>query len=223
MFEKTPYEFPDPKLLTPLVISGYKAVEKTFGPVYAPNFIKYALQFIKQKIGEEPPKDIKTLDQLTDYLVSVSGKYPFPYCAADFAQFNVENLFEGKIGASSMEMGWSFAKDVKKGSLKDRNIDIDSLLLRYRQETVSTKMAHHEMGYKKNEDDSVDVIYPNCFLKEACKPAFEAGLAKKHGGKIQCGITQYTCQWLGMVTGYNWDFELLEYFEPYCVVRCYIL
>lgn len=224
MFEKAPYETPDFKLLTELVMDGYKAVEKTYGPVYTTNFIKHALQFISQKIGEEPPNDIKTLDQLTEYLVSVTDKYPFAHCAAVFAQFNVENLFEGKIGAASMEMGWSFAKDVDKTkSIEERNIDIDGVLLKYRQEQIPTKMAHYEMGYKKNEDGSVDIIYPNCYLKDACKPAYEKGLAKRLGNKIQCGITQYTCQYLKMVTGYNWDFELLEYFEPHCVVRCYML
>jgi hypothetical protein len=163
------------------------------------------------------------MDQLTEYLCSVTDKYPYAYCAAVYAQFNVVNLFEGKIGASSMEMGWNFAKDVKKGSLKERNVNIDAILLKYRQETVPTGMGHHEMGYKKNGDESVDIIYPNCFLKDACEPAFAEGLGRKHGGKLQCGITQYTCQYLKMVTGFDWDFELIEYFKPHCVIRCYML
>lgn len=223
MLEKAPYELPDTKLLTDLVIEGYKSVEKTFGPVYTTNFIKHALRFVKRKVGEEPTQEIKTLDQLKEYLVSLADKYRFPYCAAVYAQFNVENFFEGRIGAASMEVGHTFTKDVEKAdSIEDLNIDIDGILEKYRKDTIQTMMAHHEMGYRKNGDGSIHIIYPTCYLKEACKLAYEEGLAKRRDGTIQCGIMQYNCQYLKLVTGYNWDFKLVEYFEPHCVAHCFM-
>lgn len=223
MFEKTPYELPEPKLLTGFVIDGYKAVEKTYGPVYTTNFIKHALRFVKMKVGEEPAEEIKTLDQLKEYLASLSDKYSFPYCAAVYAQFNVENLLEGRIGAASMEMGHSKTKDVEKAEkIEDKDINIDGILVKYREDMILTKMAHHEMGYRKNEDGSVDIVYPTCYLKEACKLAYDEGLAKRRDGTIQCGIMQYNCQYLNLVTGYNWDFKLVEYFEPHCIAHCFM-
>ncbi|MGQ9723570.1 MAG: hypothetical protein ACUVXA_19895 [Candidatus Jordarchaeum sp.] len=223
MLEKAPYELPEPKLLTEFVIEGYKAVEKTYGPVYTTNFIKYALRFVKMKVGEEPVEEIKTLDQLRDYLASLSDKYSFPYCAAVYAQFNVENLLEGRIGAASMEMGHSKIKDVEKvENIEDRDIDIQGILEKYREDMISTRMAHHEMGYKANGDGSLDIIYPTCYLKEACKLAFDEGLAKRRDGTIQCGIMQYNCQYFKLVTSYNWDFKLVEYFEPHCIAHCFM-
>ena len=221
MLEATPYELPDPKLTTQLIIGGYKGLEKTYGPVYTTNLIKHTLIYVKDKFGEEPPKDMKTLDQLMEYLCSLGDKHPNAYCAVGFAQFNVENLLEGKIGAQSRQMGWGFAKDVKKGNFKDKNIDIDGLVFNLRHEIVPTGMAPHEMGYRKNGDESVDLIYPKCYLYDACKPAFDEGLAEKHGGRVYCGFMLYNCQWLQMKTGENWDYELTEYFAP-CVGRCYM-
>ena len=91
MFEKTPYEEPDPRALTEFHISIAKEAEKEYGAIFTNRFIEFALQFLTQKTGEEPPQNIETLDQLTEYLMSKVNLYPRPYCAVVYAQFRVEH------------------------------------------------------------------------------------------------------------------------------------
>ncbi len=91
MFEKAPYEEPDPRVLTEFHISIAKEVEKEYGAIFTNRFIEFALQFLTQKTGEEPPQNIKTLDHLKEYLISKVDLYPRPYCAVVYAQFKVEH------------------------------------------------------------------------------------------------------------------------------------
>ncbi|MBS7252011.1 MAG: hypothetical protein KIH08_15670 [Candidatus Freyarchaeota archaeon] len=48
---------------------------------------KYASHFVAQRIGEELTENIKTLEQLIEYLISLVDKYHTPYCAFMYAQY----------------------------------------------------------------------------------------------------------------------------------------
>lgn len=89
MFEKAPYEQPDTRAITELVMSGVKEEEKVYGPVFTIKVIGYALRLVSKYSGEAPPEDINTLDQLTEYLLSKKDKFP-PHWAVLWAQFVTE-------------------------------------------------------------------------------------------------------------------------------------
>jgi hypothetical protein len=91
MLEEAPYEEPDPRRLTEIYISKAKEAEKDYGKIFTTRYIEFALQFLAEKIGEEPPQNIETLDQLKEYLISKTGIYPKPYCAVVYAEFKVDH------------------------------------------------------------------------------------------------------------------------------------
>ncbi|WXG42047.1 MAG: hypothetical protein WED07_15010 [Candidatus Freyarchaeum deiterrae] len=91
MLEKAPYEEPNPRTLTEIYISKAKLVEKDYGKIFTTRYIEFALQFLAEKIGIEPPQNIETLDQLTEYLISKIDVYPKPYCAVVYSQFKVDH------------------------------------------------------------------------------------------------------------------------------------
>jgi hypothetical protein len=99
MFEKAPYEEPDSSVLTEAIIIGICGEEKIYGPVFTARVIKHALNFMAKK-GEKTPEDINSLDQLREYLISKSNKYP-PHSVAMYAQVKAENEFQGQIGAGT--------------------------------------------------------------------------------------------------------------------------
>ncbi|MEM2985134.1 MAG: hypothetical protein QXL24_07925, partial [Candidatus Jordarchaeaceae archaeon] len=72
------YDIPEVRTFTELAMEGVREVEKMYGPVFTVKYIRYALWFIAQKIGEEPPQDVETIDQLKEYLISKADKYPTP-------------------------------------------------------------------------------------------------------------------------------------------------
>ncbi len=223
MLEESPYELPDARVFLELVVSSNKEVEKTYGPVYITRFIKNVSRFLVQKIGEKLPEDIKDTNQVKEYLVSISNKYPTPYCAAIYATLKTENELMGKSEIVS-RVG---TKDAAKVVLKElrtgeRKLDINNILSRFRQDTIAGKIAHHEMGYKENEDGSTDIMWKNCFLFDACQLAYDEGLLKRSDGTQVCEQMVASCSYFKLLTGYEWDYKLLEFGKSHCVTRCYV-
>lgn len=222
--EPAPYEQPDPKALTPLIIQTQRAVEKTYGPVFTLRFINYTLQCVAQKTGNETPNNIKTLDELGAYLISISDKYPTIYNLMTYAGAKTENDLQGRIGAGSRFGMIDVSRNIAKGSnlVKERNVNLDDIVSKFRQAIVAPKLSSREMGYRKNEDRSVDILWPNCNFSEGCKLAFDAGLLKRPDGRQSCSSGSFLTQFFKLATGYEWDYDVLESYKPYCIHRCYM-
>nr|MDO8080511.1 hypothetical protein [Candidatus Freyarchaeota archaeon] len=224
MFEKAPYEEPDPRILTELIINGIRGEEKIYGPVFTARVIKHALNFMTQK-GEKAPEDIKTLEQLKEYLFSKSDKYP-PHGVAMYAQVKAENAFQGQTGAGTRVEMMSMTKRAMEisGTKVERNLDMDAIMLRVRQAGVAMKSIASEMGYRKNEDGSVDLIYLMCPFLDVCQLVFNEGLLKRPDGRTRCGVLgEFGCQLLKLYTSYEWDYERLEAYKPHCIVKLYMI
>ncbi len=223
MFEKTTYELPEPNTLTEIIMRGVKAQEKVYGPVFSAKVINYATRLIAQQRGEEPPEDIKDLDQLTKYVISKSEKMP-PYWVVLWAQFVTEKKFEGHRGAGTrfMEMGISESV-MERWSGEVKNLDIDSVLSKLRLIMVEIKVAPHINGYKKNEDGSVDILYRDCYLSEACRLAIDEEILRRADGRMVCGFLGTICQFLKKATGSEWDYTIHVFDKPNCIARCFML
>lgn len=221
---EAPYELPDPRALTELVLNGIREEEKMYGPVFTTRFINHALQFVAQKIDDEAPSDIKNLDQLLEFLVSKSDKYPTPYCALTYAQTKTENEFQGQTGAGTHLETRSISREVaeKKDGAAERHIDFDDILLKFGQTLTAMRVGPSKWGYKKNVDGSVNLLYPICPFLDGCRLAFDEGLLKRPGGKLRCGVSNFICGYLKISTGYEWDYDLLEFGKPHCIVKYFM-
>jgi hypothetical protein len=220
MLEKPPYTKPLPKTSIELLIKGMIEEEKTYGPIYRDLLIKHALRFVAQKYGETPKEAIKTLDQLIGYLVSISDKHPGAANAAIYGGLKAESDLEGKSGAGIRVGLIGFSGNVKKKpSAKERNVDIDQLLETIQKTLIQLGLAHYELGYRKNEDESVDLIWPNCYLKDGCRLSHDEGATRRIIGGSQCVSCSGMCQLLKLLSSFQWDYELLEFDKPQCIAR----
>jgi hypothetical protein len=222
MFKTAPYKLPDPKSIITAVMGGIKEEEKTFGSVFTAKCIKYTLKFIAEKIGEKPPEDIQTLDQLIEYLVSKSSIYPKPWCAAIYGQIHVEYDLQGQMGAGARVFGIGVSRFVEKKAIeKVRGIDLEGALFKLRQAALALKIAPKDHGYRINADGSADMLWPDCPFRDVCEPAYYEGLLRTPDGKMGCGITTFVCQYYKTATGFEWDYERIETYKPYCIIKIF--
>ncbi|WXG39227.1 MAG: hypothetical protein WED07_00070 [Candidatus Freyarchaeum deiterrae] len=227
MFERAPYKVPDSRAFTEAIIDGIRGEEKIYGPFFTTTLIKYCLKAVAKTTGENQSEDIKTLNQLTDYLLTKSNKLTMPpYFLLLWAQFVTDQKFEGfqAVGTQLMYKGLTqrAAKSEDFEALL-KNVNVDLLLAKLRQLAVNIKVAPLEFGYKKNEDRTIDIIHGGCHFFEGCQKSSEQDLLTRPDGRMACGATVIVCQFLKMGTNHEWDYTILEFSEPHCVVKCFMI
>lgn len=223
MFERAPYKIPDPKALMDAQMIGFIELERFYGPVFKKLLIKHALQFISQKIGEEPPKNIESLDQLAKYLLSKTDKYPLPNRAGYYAQIKTEKELQGLLGATYRLSEASFHKSrIKTRKVEERKFNLDEIMSDLYRFAVESKLAPEEFGYRINQNGSLDALFPNCFYKEVCRQALKENILMRANGRMHCAMGATLCQYFKMVTGQEWDYDHTEYDKPHCIITCYM-
>lgn len=223
MFEKAPYALPDAKALLKAQTDGIKVQEKIFGPVFTTRLVSSAVEFASRKVGEKPANEVKTLDQLTSYLLSLTARYPTPYCAVMYAQHRVEWDLQGKGALGRVgDMGFErkFAEVQKVGG---KIVDFDKIVSDLRSASVMMKLSPSEFGYRKNKYGGVDFVVPNCFYLDGCRQALREGLLKRPDGRTQCDLGSSLCQFFKVATGSEYDYDLLEVHDPRCVITYYVM
>lgn len=227
MFDKTPYEQPDTIAVMEVIISGIRDEEKLYGPAFTSRVINYALQAVASQTGEEPPKDVQTLERLKEYLLSKTEKLSFPpYYLLLWAEFITAKKLEGSLGAGYRI---SHRGIIKRVAETDDNVKllqklgIDQVLLKIHQFAVEKKVAPLELGYRKNEDGSIDIMYGGCYFFDACQLAKEKKLLQRSDGQLLCGTSTFVCQFLRMATGYEWDYTILEFGKAHCIIKCFMI
>jgi hypothetical protein len=227
MFNRTPYEQPDTSTVMEIIMGGIKDEEKLYGPVFTARVIKYALQALASQTGKEPSENIETLDQLKEHLLSKSEKLAFPpYYILLWAEFVTAKKFEGSLGAGYRISHRGIIKTVAESDDNMKllqKVDIDQVLSKLHQLAVERKIAPRESGYKKNEDGSIDIIHEGCYFFDACQLAKKDNILQRPDGQLLCGTSTFICQFLKMATGHEWDYTILEFGKPHCIIKCFMI
>lgn len=103
-----------------------------------------------------------------------------------------------------MDMGITQRVLESDGDVRLKKIDIDSVLKTLHKTIVGMKVAPLEMGYKKNEDESIDILYRNCYFFDACQLALDEGLLKRQDGRqvwYLCSRMPLSQNWYGLRVG----------------------
>ncbi|MBS7288240.1 MAG: hypothetical protein KIH01_05730 [Candidatus Freyarchaeota archaeon] len=213
---------PDPETLIKVLIGGIRDNEEIYGPLFSKKAIEYALKFISSKTGESAPSSIETLEQLAGYLVSSIRKYPRPYCALLYAEIRAEVELQGEIGAAIQISEIKWAKRFTEAAKKDVKNDIEKILLDLNKMTRDLKVSSDdESGYRVNDDGTLDMVFTNCYFKDVCEQALAEGL-KRTDGRKYCPASSGICRYFRSITGYEWDYDLLEFNKPYCTSKIYM-
>jgi hypothetical protein len=222
MLEVAPYSQPDTRTITELIINGVKAQENMYGPVFTAKVIDYALRLVSRQIGEEKPEDVRTLNQLAEYLLSKECSFP-PYWILLWAVFKTEKKLEGCQGAGTriLDMGISEGVMGSGSGLEGDLVEIDLVdaLVKLRRSTIEMKIAPLQMGYKENEDGSIDVLFQDCYFLDACRLALNEGLLKRADGRMVCGVFSLVRQSLKKATCREWDYTISIFDKPNCIAR----
>ncbi|MFB0561209.1 MAG: hypothetical protein ACETWM_08335 [Candidatus Lokiarchaeia archaeon] len=158
-----------------------------------------------------------------EYLLSKTDKYLIPSNAIEYAQVKAENDFQGQIGAAVRLGELSFHRTfAKNSSVRERNFDLDAIMSNLVQAAFEMKLSPKEFGYRTNENVSVDLFFPNCFIKDVSRQASDEELLKRPDGRFKCSTGSTMCQYLKVATGYEWDYDCLEFDKPHCISRCYM-
>lgn len=229
MFKKTPYELPDVRVFIRMIRSGIKINEELYGQAYTSTVIKYALRAVAKLTGETPPQDIKTLEQLEDCLVSKLDALRAMYIII-WAQFVTIKKLEGSLGVGHRFLDMGIFKNVMentKGKVRlvkhiGRDRDMRNVLSALHSAIFKMGVCPHEMGYKKNADGSIDVLYRNCYLQDGCQMSLDSNLNKRPDGRQVCGFSAYVCQYLKMATGRDWDYTITVFNKPICLTKCFM-
>lgn len=224
MLEKAKYKKIDTKNLIEEYMKEAKVKEEKYGPAYTAKFIKYALRGISAQTGKETPKDIKTLDQLKDYLILKEGELRFPsYFLMFWAHFVTDKKFESFKEDLTQSMFKNVAQRVaeKDSDIKTKNLDLEEILAKLRKRAVDLEVAPLEFGYRMNNDGSIDLVHGGCPFFEGCEKSWEQNLLKKRDGRIMCGATIFVCQFLEIATRQGWDHAILEFDKTRCIARCF--
>ncbi|WXG39323.1 MAG: hypothetical protein WED07_00565 [Candidatus Freyarchaeum deiterrae] len=220
MFEKAPYDKPDAKTIIDLALKGVTEVEKTYGPVFTNKLINYALQFISKKTGEISPPNIKTLEQLGEYLIQKTDKYPYTWCAISYAQVKTESDLQGRTGAGTQVEVIGVGKKLAEGACaRDKNVDIAGIALKFNQTMVALKVSPKEMGYLKDGNEAFYLLWKVCPTLDACREASKEKLLIRPNGKMRCSSGATACRLFKLITGCEWDYELEEFDKPYCAQK----
>lgn len=221
MLDKAPYGNPDSRALTELIVRGIKAQEKIYGPVFSAKVIGYATRLIAKQKGEEPAQEIKDLDQLAEYLLSKLDKMP-PYWVVLWAQFVTEKKLEGARGVGSRVMDIAMFEKLMGNVVRGaENVDIDGTLSDYRRIMLESKIAPRKMGYKKNYDGSLNILYQDCYFLDACNIALhDEDILKRRNGRMAYGFFGSVCLFLKKVTGSEWEYRIIVFEKPNCLARC---
>ncbi len=88
--------------------------------------------------------------------------------------------------------------------------------------TQSLKISPNDVsGCKVNDDGTLNMVFINCYFMDVCKQVLSEGL-KRVDGRACCPASSGMCRYFRGVTGYEWDYDLLEFDKPYCTSKIYM-
>lgn len=225
MFEKAPYDTIDERIEMELITESTKEVEKIYGEVFTVKVIEYALRTVERITGEKPDVNITTLDELKEYLLSISEKLPIPsYYVMFWSQYVTDKKLEGSLGVAYQISHTGLAKKAigLDGIKPEQAANVEEALALLRKLAVNLRIAPIEFGYKIGDDGNLYLYHGGCAFFKGCKMSMEKGVLQRPNGRFTCGVTVFVCQFLKSSTKQDWIHTLLEFNEEkgYCIVKC---
>ncbi|MEM2146761.1 MAG: hypothetical protein QW279_15465 [Candidatus Jordarchaeaceae archaeon] len=224
MLEKANYQKADFNKLVEIYMRAAKEKEKNFGSTYSTTFLKNALRAISVLTSKEALQEIKTLDQLEEYLISKANELKMPpYYIVVWTHF----VTDKKFGATPEDLAQFMFKYIVQRlanngfNIEKQKIEIDQFLSKFRKLAVDIKIAPLEFGYRKNSDGSIDIYHKDCHFFEGCERIWETHLLTKSDGRAICGVVQIIIHFLKAATGKEWDQAILEFGRTGCIARCF--
>lgn len=216
-------EIPDPNVSLMVSKTSTEAVAKIFGPVFIKNVIKYTLEFEAEKISENPPNDVETLDGAIEYISKNFERYPDGVCSIVYGMAKSERVLEGFSASGSKRMAFDSVKQVLEesgmlSSLQGTTDQIFDAIAKFHELNSSFQVIPPNRFERQGNEAKMTVN--NCTCKDACKKLAEEDFSRIVGGK-ECIILINHCAAAEIVTGKRCDYTLEKFDQPMCEGKIY--
>jgi len=214
-----------PDVNTSLMVSKTttEAVASMFGPVFTKNAVKYTLEFEAQKLGENPPKGIETLDGAVEYIQKNINRYPDGVCSIVYGMAKTERVLEGYSASGSKRMAFNAVKKVMEdsgmlSSLQGSADQIFDAIAKFHELNSFLKVIPPNRF--ERQDNGAKMIVKNCTCKDACRKLAGEDFSRIIGGK-ECIILINHCAAAEIITGKRCDYKLEKFDQPACEGKIY--
>ncbi len=242
---ETPYVQIDSNTIVDIGISNSKIVDnKLYGPVYTRLTKKYAIRFVADKIGEEPPKGSEDWEwsQIKGYFESKQEKYPKLFNALLYGLVKTESVLQGKTGVGTRisinEMVKSMDKRVwwlkmmnkveKSSTLTattdflpetSEALDFKDIFKSVVDKLVSFKILPTSASYSVEDENTIKFAVADCDYKDSCA-AYQAENITKIDGNHVCSMGRMICTYLEIeMLSPDYDYVLEHFANPHCSAR----
>ena len=241
----TPYIQIDSNTIVDIGIANSKIVDnKLYGPVYTRLVKKYTMQFVADKLGEEPPEGSEDWEwfQVKEYLERIHEKYPKFFNALLYGMVKTESVLQGKTGVGTRisinEMVKSMDKRVwwlKVITKVESSTDISStedfipesnefsdlvgLFKNVIDKLVSFKVLPPGASYSVENENVIKFAVENCAYKDSCA-AYQAENITKFDGNYVCSMGRMICTYMEVeLLSPYYDYLLEQFGNPICSAR----
>lgn len=220
MSERSPKEI-DASQLIAVLHYFMSNQEKMYGAVFNKLASKYIVEFESQKLGENPPGDINSVDQAKDYVVKNLSRYPHGYCALLYGLIKAEAALQGGTGTSTRIATSKTAENIRLSSEgKIESAANIAEAVKKAHEGIRTGKILPEFDYELVGEDQVQCTIYNCHLRDACEACIEEKLGRV-GGRPWCALLRYVVADIGLTSGLQFDYELGEFRGSICRGKIY--
>lgn len=215
-----------PDINTSLMVSKTttEAVARMFGPVFTKNTIKYTLEFEAEKLGENPPENIETLEGAVEYIQKNIDRYPDGVCSIVYGMAKSERMLEGYSASGSKRMAFNAVKKVMEesgmlSSLQGSTDQIFDAIVKFHELNSLLKVIPPNRFVR--EENGAKMIVKNCTCKDACRKLAQEDFSRIVGGK-ECIILINHCAAAEIITGKRCDYTLEKFDQPTCEGKIYL-
>ncbi len=211
----------DANLAVLFLKQSFEDVGKVFGPSYIKLLVDYAKQFEAEKLGESPPAEIQTIDDVVNYILKNLDRYPRGYCALVFGNAKADSKIEGATGAAWKRSGLNALKQLMQASgLLGETLELKEALEKSQEFAKSINMAA-QLQFINESEDTVSVVVEKCPFTDSCEAFDREGISRVAGRRECANLICYTAA-AQLVTGKQCDYSLVRN-EGKCLGKIFLV
>ncbi len=193
-------------------------IVEIFGPVYKRFIVNYSLKFESEMLNEAPPDGIEDLEQLNNYLLSKTERYPKSYCALVYGMSKADQLLQGGSGTARTASLVATRRLLEDSGILSQLIGSTSdpyeALVKTEEIFVSMNAGlPGSVKFQKITDGRVRVVVHDCPFFEACEKMRFEGLWRPNGTP-ECYILTRSVVISELITGKKFDYNVEDLNPP---------
>ncbi|WXG42051.1 MAG: hypothetical protein WED07_15030 [Candidatus Freyarchaeum deiterrae] len=205
---------------------------KIYGPIYTRMVSEHALEFESRMLKEEPPENVRGLEEVTNYIVANLNRYPRGHCSLVYGIGKAESKLQGYAGSSgSRRAAYGGIRNMLEaagllnsliGATEDvleankaYDAKLKDAVAAKALSTIKAGQVQRVRYIRVEGKNEVNAVVSNCVYKETCLAFVDEGISRMVGG-LQCIILMLGNAVTEIITRKHFDYALDQFDEPDC-------